>query len=108
VRDDDVDLETNELVSQPAKTLWLALSRAELKLNVLSLDVAVLAQAGSERAQERFRIGGNKYTDPRQLCLLRMRRERPRCRCAADERDELAAPDAKCHLIPPAGRATEG
>jgi hypothetical protein len=30
------------------------------------------------------------------------------CRGAAAQRDELARPDAKCHLIPPAGRASEG
>jgi hypothetical protein len=39
--------------------------------------------------------------------LLRTHRERPRRR-AAEQRDELAPPDAKCHLIPPTGRATEG
>jgi hypothetical protein len=39
--------------------------------------------------------------------LLRTRSERPRS-SAADERDDLAPPDAKCHLIPPAGRASEG
>ncbi len=27
---------------------------------------------------------------------------------AAEQRDELAASDESCHLIPPAGRATEG
>jgi hypothetical protein len=30
------------------------------------------------------------------------RRERPRNRCAAKKRDELATPDANCHLIHPA------
>jgi hypothetical protein len=39
--------------------------------------------------------------------LLRARRQRQRDR-AAEQRYELAPPDAKCHLIPPAGRATEG
>jgi hypothetical protein len=39
---------------------------------------------------------------------MRARRERPGDCPAAEKRDELAAPDAKCHLIPPAGRATEG
>ena len=44
---------------------------------------------------------------PRAIGLLCARRERPRCR-TAEQGDELAPPDAKCHLIPPAGRATEG
>jgi predicted TPR repeat methyltransferase len=34
--------------------------------------------------------------------LLRAMRERQRGRRAAEQRDELAPPDAKCHLIPPA------
>jgi hypothetical protein len=42
------------------------------------------------------------------LALLRPRPDRPCSRCAAEQRHELAAPDAKCHLIPPAGRSTEG
>jgi hypothetical protein len=51
----------------------------------------------------------HEATDPCDFrLLLRSRRERPRRRRAAEQRDELAAPDAKCHLIPPAGRATEG
>jgi hypothetical protein len=40
--------------------------------------------------------------------LTRPRRERPRCRRAAEQRDELASSDESCHLIPPAGRAAEG
>jgi hypothetical protein len=39
--------------------------------------------------------------------LLSTRAERPRDR-AAEQADELAASDQSCHLIPPAGRATEG
>src|SRR5438046_8626046 len=39
----------------------------------------------------------------RSIALLRPCRERPCGRRAAEQRDELAAPDAKCHLIPPAG-----
>jgi hypothetical protein len=40
--------------------------------------------------------------------LLRPHRERPNRRPAAEQRDELAASDESCHLIPPAGRAIEG
>jgi hypothetical protein len=42
---------------------------------------------------------------PHPLTLLCARDERSRGR-AAEKRDELAAPEAKCHLIHPAGRAT--
>ena len=44
--------------------------------------------------------------DHRHRRLLRARRERPRGRRAAEQRDELAASDESCHLIPPAGRGT--
>jgi hypothetical protein len=37
-------------------------------------------------------------TKPCDLRLLRPRRDRPRHRRAAEQRDELAAPDASCHL----------
>ena len=42
--------------------------------------------------------------DHRHRRLLRARRERPRRRRTAEQRDELAASDESCHLIPPAGR----
>jgi hypothetical protein len=45
-------------------------------------------------------IVGDSGKRPR---LLRARRERPRSR-ATEQREEFAPPDAKCHLIPPAGR----
>jgi hypothetical protein len=53
-------------------------------------------------------LGIVRFDASHALGLLRARRERPSGRRAAEQRDELAAPDAKCHLIPPAGRATEG
>ena len=44
-----------------------------------------------------------QVADHRHCTLLRARRERP-SRRAAEQRDELAASDESCHLIPPAGR----
>ena len=44
-RDDDIDLEKNQFVSQPAQALRLAIGGAELERDALPLDVAVLAQA---------------------------------------------------------------
>jgi hypothetical protein len=66
-------------------------SKAVLDGDVLALDIASLLHALVERGHP----------------LLRPRRERPHSR-AAEERDELASPNAKYHLIPPAGRATGG
>jgi ATP dependent DNA ligase domain len=75
--------------------------------HVLTFDEAGFAQASSECLHEMrgiLRRPGAQIPDRRQL-LLRARRERPRGRRAAKQRDELAAPDASCHLIPPAGRS---
>jgi hypothetical protein len=45
----------------------------------------------------------HQHCDPAHpVGLLRPRRERQTRRSAAEQRDELAPPDAKCHLIPPA------
>ncbi len=52
------------------------------------------------------RARGPNADAPHSLGLLRARRERPRRR-TPEKCDELAASDESCHLIPPAGRATE-
>jgi len=45
----------------------------------------------------------HQHADPPfPLGLLCPRRERPRGSRAAEQRDEVATPDASCHLIPPA------
>jgi hypothetical protein len=51
---------------------------------------------------------GPRYPDQRHRRLLRPRRERPSCRCAAKQRDELASPHvehrgASNRLAPPVG-----
>jgi len=48
--DDDVDLESNEFVSQRSQAILLPVRRAEFKVNVPSFDISVLAQPGAERA----------------------------------------------------------
>src|SRR5262249_46837636 len=57
----------------------------------------------SDIATPRRTRGRAQDPDGRQLRrLLRARRERPRGCRTAEQRDELATPDASCHLIPPA------
>ncbi len=70
-RDDDIDLEKNQFVSQPAQALRLAIGGAELERDALPLDVAVLAQARPELAPEGLGIGGDEDADSGQLGLLR-------------------------------------
>ena len=82
-----------------------------LDRHVLTFNIASFAEAFAERGRiARRGIGrpGVDEPDHRHRRLLRARRDRPRRRRAAEQRDELAASDESCHLIPPAGRATEG
>jgi len=53
-------------------------------------------------------IAYDERTNSIDLRLLRARRQRPRSRSPAEQRDELAASNSECHLIPPAERTTEG
>jgi hypothetical protein len=71
----------------------LAFGKAEFEHNVLALDIAGLLQALSKSAQTfRKRRKGCRAEIPhhRHRRLLRARRERPRRRSAAEQRDEFA------------------
>jgi hypothetical protein len=60
----------------------------------LPLDIAGLAEGRAKRGNLERRINcrpAAEHTDHRYRRLLRARRERPRGRHAADERDELAS-----------------
>src|SRR5262249_30194275 len=68
---------------------------AILDYDVLCFNVSQLPQTSEKCAQVRIGVGGSKqqHADPpHPLALLRLRRERPRGRRAAEKRDELAAP----------------
>jgi hypothetical protein len=72
----------------------LTLRPAIFDRDVLALDIANFAQAAAERSYElresgRRRIG--EVANHRHRRLLRARRERPRRRRGAGQRDELAA-----------------
>jgi hypothetical protein len=76
-----------------------------------SVDARVTAAELLQRLYERrvaglsFRILRGRVHEnadaPHPLDLLRARRERPRCRCASEKRDEIAALHAG-HGLPPA------
>src|SRR5262249_34846024 len=60
---------------------------------ILTLDIAKVAEASLQSLNEVGETGGRKIADTRHLCwLLPPRRERPRYR-TPDQRDELAPPD---------------
>ena len=75
------------------EALVLALHPVVLDGHVLALDVAGFAEAHAERRGVARRVLGRPAVDEanhRHRRLLRARRERPRCRRAAEQRDELA------------------
>jgi hypothetical protein len=106
----DRHLSTHEIGGERGQAIVLSVSPAIVQGDVSTLEESGIIQALPDHRNERRVDGGRtgaENADHRHRWLLRVRRERPRSR-AAEQRDELAAPDAKCHLIPPAGRATEG
>jgi hypothetical protein len=72
-------------------------SHSSMSLDLISVDRSSIALSVLLCGA----IVGDSGQRPR---LLRARRERPCCRRAAEQSEEFAPPDAKCHLIPPAGR----
>src|SRR5262249_39754846 len=86
----------------------IVLAPANVDPHIATLAPTQLLQRLQERRDLRltFRIGGghvHEHADaPHPLALLRACRERPRRRCAADQRDELAAP----HSIPSSAMAS--
>src|SRR5436190_8009488 len=92
---DDIDLEPDELRCDFGKALAPSFRPAIFNRDIAALDPAELAQtlreSGSPCAGGRRR-GRAQKSDGRHLaCLLRPRREWPRCCRAADQRYELAA-----------------
>ena len=83
----------DQISHQCRQAIELALQPVVLDRHVLAVDVAIFVEAFAERGHKaRVAIGrpvSNK-PDHRQGRLLRGRRKRPRNRCAADKRNELA------------------
>ena len=107
-RDNDIDLEPDELGRDLGEALAASLRPAILDRDGAALDPAEFAQplhkSGGPLAPGRRR-GRAQEPDGRQLCrLLRARRERPRRRRAAEQRDELAP----SHSITSSARASSG
>src|SRR5262249_53623881 len=92
--EDDIHLETDELGCDFAIALVASLRPAILDSDGAALDPAKFTQPLHEGRGPRIpvqRRARPEKPDGRQLRLLRARRERPRRRRAAEERDEIAA-----------------
>ena len=105
-RDNDIDLEPDELGRDLGVALVASLRPAILDRDVATLDPTKFAQplhkSGNPLALNR-RVGGQE-SDGRQFArLLRARRERPRRRRAAQCEYEFSPSDVDCHATPPAG-----
>src|SRR5580704_3635712 len=105
-RSDHVDLATNQVDSEFRQSLILWYWRV-LNRHVLALGTAGVLQTLTKCLQK-IRGVGRELPDDRHRRLLRTRRERPRNRRAADERDELAPLDVDYHATLPGGHADAG
>ena len=98
-------LTANQIGRQRRQSIVLAVRPAIFDRDVLALDIAGFASGpGGTRAdgmRVRVRRCAAEEPDHRHRRLLRARRERPRSRRAAEQRDELAPSDADCHLTRP-------
>jgi hypothetical protein len=108
----NVGPEPNELGRVFRQARVVALGPPEIDQDILSLDIAEVAQTEPELGECLLEARRRGCAEKAEACDLRRWlgpcAERHRGRRAAEQRDDLASPDAKCHLIPPAGRATEG
>src|SRR5215813_15660708 len=94
MRDNDIDIEPDELGDYLRRAFGASLPPAILDRDGLTLDPTELAQSlnkGGGPLSLGRRSGPAKQSNGRQLHLLRARRERPRSR-AAEERYERAPP----------------
>src|SRR5205823_1831832 len=89
--DEDVNIRLHEFGDQLGYTCWSSLGAATFDLEILPVDVAMLAHSCPQCFDERSGVGGaagpGHVTDPRNFGGLRPCRERPRGRPAADQRD---------------------
>src|SRR5262249_2666397 len=97
--DDDVHFHPDEFRGNFGVSIGASFGPPILDGDCTVLDPADLAQSRHKGARPRTEgrgIGAEK-ADCRQSCLLRFRRQRPCCRRAADQRDEIAP----SHWLPP-------
>src|SRR5215472_12408875 len=93
MRDNDIDIEPDELGDDLMRAFGASLHPAILDRDGLTLDPTEFAQSlykGGGPLGLRRRSGPAKQSNGRQLHLLRASRERPRGRRTADKRYELA------------------
>ena len=104
-RGDNGHATADEVGHERRQAIVLALQPVVLDRHVLALDVAGFVEAFTERSgKARGGLGrpAADEADHRHRRLLRARRERPRRRRAAEQRDELASPHIRTQAQGPA------
>jgi len=104
VRDEHVDVEPKQLLGERGQPVVIALRPAELDEKIATFDPAEIAKSSPQR-RDATRVTGRGHktqeADARRLGRLRVRRERPRRRRAAQERDKLAPFQlTELHVLP--------
>src|SRR5262249_4568908 len=92
-RGDHCNLPANQVGRQRRQSIDLIFAPAVYDRDVLALDIPAILEATVKSAKTvrvRVRRLAVEKPDHRHRLLLRPRRERPRDRCAAEQRDELA------------------
>src|SRR5262245_1704177 len=97
--ENDVYFETNQIVRQLRKSLIAPSCIAVLETHVFSLDIAEITESLSKGIDGRQRFERQDTDGDYFPRLLRPRRERPRGRRAAEQRDELAPSQLRAHSI---------
>jgi hypothetical protein len=86
---DDIDVESNQLGRQSGEPVLMSICKAKFDVEVPAFDVAEVTKAIRKCVDGSDKLGGRRRAqlpDPgKPLRLLRPGRERPRCRCAAEQ-----------------------
>src|SRR5262245_63591316 len=93
-RDNDVDLESNQLRGKPGKSIELLFRRTEVEEKILAFNITGFAQCFTQLRPKGLDIciAYEERTNSIDLrLLLRARRERPSRRRAAEQGDEVAS-----------------
>src|SRR5262245_47347262 len=101
-RDNDVDLESNQLRGKPGKSIELLFRRTEVEEKIFAFNITGFAQCFTQLRPKGLDIciAYEERTNSIDLrLLLRAPCERPCCR-AAEQRDELASPQVEHGPLP--------
>src|SRR5262249_60048913 len=108
-RNDCGHLAAHQFGRQRWQSVVLTLRRAVFDCDAVALDISGFVEALQERAEVAIiNMHAAEIPDHWHRRLLRPRRERPRCRRAAEQRDELATFHLRGHSITSSASSRNG